>query len=202
MMAISIHAPCGGGDGSASPARWNHTDFNPRPLRRGRPPQGRLQGRSSHFNPRPLRRGRRSPLLFVTTSRYFNPRPLRRGRQSTHTRRLLASYFNPRPLRRGRQLLLEYIGACLSFQSTPPAEGATALLLVGLVSSIISIHAPCGGGDQAIADCAQAYGISIHAPCGGGDALRRSRHHGSFLFQSTPPAEGATDFARTALNAS
>ena len=56
------------------------------------------------------------------------------------------------------------------FQSTPPARGATTAEVQTRVGSIISIHAPREGGDEAILD----YMV------------------GEAQFQSTPPARGAT----------
>ena len=58
----------------------------------------------------------------------------------------------------------------LSFQSTPPARGATAFAYVVNTDNAISIHAPREGGDD------------------------QGREHCqlSSQFQSTPPARGAT----------
>ena len=80
--------------------------------------------------------------------------------------------------------------------------------------SPISIHAPCEGGDAEIPVSFVRPSISIHAPCEGGDrppagSAAHNRHFNprplrggrrrSFssaltlaLFQSTPPARGAT----------
>ena len=55
------------------------------------------------------------------------------------------------------------------FQSTPPARGATVVLLHKGVRLLISIHAPREGGDNVISTLAPAVGISIHAPREGGD---------------------------------
>ena len=59
---------------------------------------------------------------------------------------------------------------CL-FQSTPPREGGDDTLTVTLVLGDISIHAPREGGDTILPE-----------------SLPSAR-----IFQSTPPARGATD---------
>ena len=82
------------------------------------------------------------------------------------------------------------------------------------MDSTISIHAPREGGDCSHTYQQEATQISIHAPCEGGDVggIRSVRLCGDFnprpprggrlfryaladsrrLFQSTPPARGAT----------
>ena len=58
---------------------------------------------------------------------------------------------------------------------------------------VISIHAPCEGGDDKTADQTNAQtDISIHAPCEGGDLSQVLFAIGATLFQSTPPVKGAT----------
>ena len=102
------------------------------------------------------------------------------------------------------------------FQSTPPARGATRLLSRKVGSTYISIHAPREGGDKARQLINIIYPdfnprpprggrppgvhgknlvrlISIHAPREGGDINIDLFSHGKQLFQSTPPARGATD---------
>lgn len=61
------------------------------------------------------------------------------------------------------------------------------------MDSTISIHAPCEGGDS----CRPSFfnilaQISIHAPRKGGDFMLSSMSFFTDLFQSTPPARGAT----------
>ena len=104
---------------------------------------------------------------------------------------------------------------CGTFQSTPPARGATNNNTIAMTKLYISIHAPREGGDdvQAIifdefipisihapregGDCYNmCHGrypmISIHAPREGGDRKVSSPIIGHIRFQSTPPARGAT----------
>ena len=119
---------------------------------------------------------------------YFNPRPLRRGRRASIIANDASINFNPRPLRRGR----------------PCCTGWTHCL------PHISIHAPCGGGDQLCragsgtgsnfnprplrrgrrymqSYLANATVISIHAPCEGGDLVLICKAAAEPRFQSTPP---------------
>ncbi len=68
------------------------------------------------------------------------------------------------------------------------------MCLLGLNSnSRISIHAPREGGDYGwITGTASGLGISIHAPREGGDPMTAVTTVPKSLFQSTPPARGAT----------
>ena len=101
--------------------------------------------------------------------------------------------FNPRPPRGGRLLSQSGPRNYPVFQSTPPARGAT-LWLLRKVSRLfdISIHAPREGGDIQRQHLAQGVGISIHAPREGGDCIPMMSARPARIFQSTPPARGAT----------
>ena len=66
---------------------------------------------------------------------------------------------------------------------------------------IISIHAPREGGDRKIRSVANTIGnISIHAPREGGDVIDYMMVLVISIFQSTPPARGATEELRQQLN--
>ena len=78
------------------------------------------------------------------------------------------------------------------FQSTPPARGATLQQLHEHNARIISIHAPREGGDAVFWLRLKHFSISIHAPREGGDLSSKFLHIAPALFQSTPPARGAT----------
>ena len=103
-----------------------------------------------------------------------------------------------------------------TFQSTPPARGATEETSRGSAVGKISIHAPREGGDDPRNNMVELLEkISIHAPREGGDyegnwlqcvhynfnprpprGGRRNRNANNIynaLFQSTPPARGATE---------
>ena len=55
--------------------------------------------------------------------------------------------FNPRPPRGGRRYYQGYKRQRTTFQSTPPARGATLVKMAQEVLENISIHAPREGGD-------------------------------------------------------
>ena len=101
--------------------------------------------------------------------------------------------FNPRPPRGGRPAQVQqYANDAYKFQSTPPARGATDGGSWQLHQARISIHAPREGGDGLVAQLAIRIGISIHAPREGGDVSVPATVSVPPLFQSTPPARGAT----------
>ena len=80
-----------------------------------------------------------------------------------------------------------------TFQSTPPARGATALWTLSSTLPAISIHAPREGGDPVLyPGPVVVAAISIHAPREGGDYVRYLQSMIDLEFQSTPPARGAT----------
>ena len=125
-----------------------------------------------YFNPRPPRGGRlRIRRLCGLRGANFNPRPPRGGRRfiSAGQRRNLCD-FNPRPPRGGRLCSSVCSSLALSFQSTPPARGATATMSITI----------------------QDHSISIHAPREGGDSEKMRWKTTYYTFQSTPPARGAT----------
>ena len=104
------------------------------------------------------------------------------------------------------------------FQSTPPARGATPAAPGTHHPFRISIHAPREGGDVGQLGLVRLKGISIHAPREGGDydspyeraekniSIHAPREGGDMrwtaspapasIFQSTPPARGATGHIR------
>ena len=124
---------------------------------------------------------------------YFNPRP-REGGDSAWLCYLfpVVAYFNPRPPRGGRLPDYKSVGGVSLFQSTPPARGATNLHRRSQCKFMISIHAPREGGDRDFKSMDKRVVISIHAPREGGDGGERMNLLDLFVFQSTPPARGAT----------
>ena len=81
----------------------------------------------------------------------------------------------------------------IQFQSTPPVRGATTHH--GLIHCVrrISIHAPRVGGDDRVPVLPHIGPvISIHAPRKGGDVVALLFFLSCCVFQSTPPARGAT----------
>ena len=75
-----------------------------------------------------------------------------------------------------------------------PREGGDVALIARSGSPLfISIHAPREGGDEDVyAQIMAKLNISIHAPREGGDSMPFSFVDERKLFQSTPPARGAT----------
>ena len=126
---------------------------------------------------------------------HFNPRPPRGGRRAVGAgRNWRPDYFNPRPPRGGRLHGLVYKLRLLAFQSTPPARGGDVPLVVPEAGFfLISIHAPREGGDVAAALLDILDRHFNPRPPRGGRRLRCLRDKlCKPLFQSTPPARGAT----------
>ena len=83
--------------------------------------------------------------------------------------------------------------ATVWFQSTPPARGATTAPGRCRPNDVVSIHAPARGATICEhAQRASVCSVSIHAPRAGGDAVSLSDGDADPMFQSTPPARGAT----------
>ena len=102
--------------------------------------------------------------------------------------------FNPRPPRGGRLCVVPVFAAgATHFNPRPPRGGRPLRGNQFLHAGLISIHAPREGGDQGghIGRSINVQ-ISIHAPREGGDAARRRQKERVYIFQSTPPARGAT----------
>ena len=105
-----------------------------------------------------------------------------------------SSHFNPRPPRGGRRP-----DRCAAssrperFQSTPPARGATAGAWRQRISVPISIHAPREGGDASgmSARRRRSGHFNPRPPRGGRLGGGTTTNMGG-VFQSTPPARGAT----------
>ena len=124
---ISIHAPREGGDASGDGCTTTGLHFNPRP-----PQGGRLISRPAitqnvRFQSTPPSRGATSAdAILPIYYQHFNPRPPRGGRlRWSRSRYGWSGYFNPRPPRGGRPLGGDDLTLQLTFQSTPPARGAT-----------------------------------------------------------------------------
>ncbi len=80
-----------------------------------------------------------------------------------------------------------------TFQSTPPAWGATNQSAYCPDYPCVSIHAPRMGSDAGVCPRgARQSSVSIHAPRMGSDARLGAGKITGCQFQSTPPAWGAT----------
>ena len=102
-------------------------DFNPRPPRGGRRIFHYLQKlHPCNFNPRPPRGGRPHTPKSLTWNTNFNPRPPRGGRPPVKRLNFLRFYISIHAPREGgdQQTILRQ-GLDYTFQSTPPARGAT-----------------------------------------------------------------------------
>ena len=80
----------------------------------------------------------------------------------------------------------------MTFQSTHPVRGATAIHTGHTGVLLISIHAPREGCDVERFLPVARHQISIHAPREGCDTTRRLLSGGHLQFQSTHPVRGAT----------
>ena len=192
-------------------------DFNPRPPRGGRRLRRRGCLTPSNFNPRPPRGGRRcngTPNRGVMWISIHAPREGGDINQIIQQSKTLISIHAPRE---GGDLPRFAEGMTqLVFQSTPPAGGgATPDRGTEAAGTGISIHAPREGGDGGVVRVEIREVISIHAPREGGDSRHLlskpspTRHFNprpprggrpaaeirrvqDWIFQSTPPARGAT----------
>ena len=79
-----------------------------------------------------------------------------------------------------------------SFQSTPPARGATVTAILNSGIPVISIHAPREGGDLTMMSTMDSLRHFNPRPPRGGRLPDVLRDVGVVEFQSTPPARGAT----------
>ena len=123
----------------------------------------------------------------------FNPRPPRGGRPPFQGDHGGSGYhFNPRPPRGGRRHVSASVRGDVTFQSTPPARGATAKLDEMEAYYNISIHAPREGGDAISRNKSTKAAYFNPRPPRGGRRNSSKNIAVVSLFQSTPPARGAT----------
>ena len=100
--------------------------------------------------------------------------------------------FNPRPPRGGRPVIGGPSTGALWFQSAPPARGATAAMIFAEVVARVSIRAPRAGGDsRRRARGAPDRCFNPRPPRGGRHGVGSGRAS-AMMFQSAPPARGAT----------
>ena len=190
---ISIHAPREGGDHGCCVIPQTHRHFNPRPPRGGRPVWVLRNTSRCTFQSTPPARGATAAVCdLYQNCGYFNPRPPRGGRLIASNQNSQPHDFNPRPPRGGRPLTTYCYAAwhnisihapreggdhpCsppsilkFSFQSTPPARGATVAPVKPSAHCGFQSTPPARGAT--IFECADIHhrDISIHAPREGGD---------------------------------
>ena len=172
-LGISIHAPREGGDRGNVKIIVTGPNISIHAPREGGDcwlilsrPYG------SHFNPRPPRGGRpRGNVKIIVTGPRISIHAPREGGDNYNSKTKTENKnFNPRPPRGGRLLYGRFANQSWYFNPRPPRGGR-------LASS---------------AGHATHDNISIHAPREGGDFLILGLISSSVLFQSTPPARGAT----------
>ncbi len=192
---VSIHAPYAGSDRCTRSGRLRCCLFQSTP-----PMQGATHGRhleeiykgvSIHA---PYAGSDFVPLSETEQEAMFQSTPPMQGAtQQAQAGSCSCEGFNPRPLCRERLYRLYGSGRCNEvsihapyagsdsigelvalnidrFQSTPPMQGATTIMLTNEIRKIVSIHAPYAGSD---------FASSIGFP-------------NPSKFQSTPPMQGAT----------
>ena len=169
---ISIHAPREGGDERHINGNLWFGDFNPRPPRGGRRKNAEVAYFDLLFQSTPPARGATLDQRPVIIGDGFQSTPPARGatmvRHHYH-RSLLISIHAPReggdappvlgapsgtisihaPREGGDTVEMERFNTPLTFQSTPPARGATRPRTWLTMWMRISIHAPREGGDSA-----------------------------------------------------
>ena len=153
------------------------SNFNPRPPRGGRRNPARQDRLRKRFQSTPPARGATCPPAALPPAcADFNPRPPRGGRHNAQGGKTVTiGYFNPRPPRGGRLL--------------PSGHPLTA-------RRYFNPRPPRGGRPQRGDQLSVTHYISIHAPREGGDCGARQVREQRSKFQSTPPARGATFYAR------
>ena len=214
-LLVSIHAPRAGGDALCAAAARLAEGFNPRPPRGGRRLDAlgdRPRRRVSIHAPRAG--GDRFPSPDAPPDHRFQSTPPARGATSAERAKLGGIEFQSTPPARGATLGLAEAGRRRRVSIHAPRAGGDSTCRKRECMRTVSIHAPRAGGDAVLDRCAAALEVSIHAPRAGGDSLQ-----GSFLcrsccfnprpprggrppasapwsttglFQSTPPARGAT----------
>ena len=196
-------------------------DFNPRPPRGGRPSKVMsLRLKSAVFQSTPPARGATTPTRCWSASSSISihaPREggdievgaggLLRGNISIHApreggdssrakARTGADDFNPRPPRGGRPARRGTWATGGHFNPRPPRGGRLVGELRVRVECAISIHAPREGGDFLFSAFVVEQKHFNPRPPRGGRPLSKAAASSSAIFQSTPPARGATSSLR------
>ena len=123
----------------------------------------------------------------------FNPRPPHGGRRCAVGAASSSLYcFNPRPPHGGRPYATPFANFSITFQSTPPARGATSSGRSAISITEFQSTPPARGATSSSSPPVVSAGVSIHAPRTGGDLLFIVLEVLRKTFQSTPPARGAT----------
>ena len=163
----------------------------------------------------PARGATTNSALSHRAAAYFNPRPPRGGRRLSLSVGMHHADFNPRPPRGGRPYFLWRTGKRWKFQSTPPARGATcANGHLQICQVYFNPRPPRGGRQRRDAAGPDVVHFNPRPPRGGRQDGRGAPEDlrnfnprpprggrpstytlgqtADYIFQSTPPARGAT----------
>ena len=193
ISVISIHAPREGGDVGLIIKKKVIRYFNPRPPRGGRLAHRGAGDGPTAFQSTPPARGATPPDTVSAVSGGISIHAPREGgdiipRIAWYVKRI--SIHAPRE--GGDGDIPDATAWTVQFQSTPPARGATATPLKARHIYKISIHAPREGGDLLGDGLLAAPRDFNPRPPRGGRQLRLGSAVADLVFQSTPPARGAT----------
>ena len=168
-------------------------DFNPRPPRGGRPQLSAVTPQEGTLQSTPPARGATTNNRYAYGNTSISIHAPREGGDHTEPDTAHIRFISIHAPREGGDVAWsEKVKDRETFQSTPPARGATMIVRRLTPLECISIHAPREGGDSIIPNQRNFINISIHAPREGGDQGSTIHYPCAKLFQSTPPARGAT----------
>ena len=171
VYGISIHAPREGGDGGTGSEACQEKNFNPRPPRGGRQPERGTAPDPAQISIHAPREGGDDDHLVPPAVRNISIHAPREGGDCiTEHWPVAVKHFNPRPPRGGRRAGNGGEGGQADFNPRPPRGGRHSCPFPSLRVRQISIHAPREGGDTRYNRGTMFWAI----------------------FQSTPPARGAT----------
>ena len=177
--------------------RWREegsADFNPRPPRGGRLIDFDIPDETGKFQSTPPARGATRTLRTSVRDIWsFQSTPPARGATKRPPQSwcyVEISIHAPREGGDVRQTV--QVAELVEISIHAPREGGDKRFAWRLKMDGISIHAPREGGDVTWAGVRRMLKISIHAPREGGDIILHIEQEAGALFQSTPPARGAT----------
>ena len=192
LDVISIHAPREGGDAHGKARKQPCAISIHAPREGGDGLSDRCGLLSQHFNPRPPRGGRQQVQHFSLRLTIISIHAPREGGDDLHLfDGAEHGNFNPRPPRGGRPFAEMLSPLSVStFQSTPPARGATT----GIVSMVPSEEnfnprPPRGGRRWLLPNYPQLRNFNPRPPRGG-RPLRRPQGRVHVHFNPRPPRGG------------
>ena len=196
LLQISIHAPREGGRLPLCSDFVSVRIFQSTPPARGgdhRP--GRRGRRQRIFQSTPPARGATVTRGYITQDEYISIHAPREGGDGrTDSSAMRHWNFNPRPPRGGRRADKQrFVGTGIISIHAPREGGDSISLTTGFsLGRNFNPRPPRGGATTVSGNTSGIQYISIHAPREGGDLTRTRGEPRSLVFQSTPPARGAT----------